>query len=353
MARHKRKSSLHHNSGNLKKSRRSGPQQQIKIKDVILDQEYSLPFLIDAPFPESVLDQALSVQEGKFANLRGLVRSMYGRLPRASDNLPIPSQHAPPRRISTDTAIYKAMTLRASALMSGKLPPDGTEPCLWNNTIGPRIANVLLRVAKRSRPSALEISAYLHMVLVDFFIGGHRSPKVTIEKSFGDFLMEGTPQDTEWDNSVIKGKPQFLILRRGEELVGSHWYVIIVDINAKKAYCLDSKVDQHTKTSHIEAFSCLQKAWAVRLPQIPVPDRMIELHSFTQSDYHGSGFLCLYHIMLLFRRPHGLTKLKHGNITMPQEYLDDITQPAEKYIGIKVTDCYGTSNSCRHVKRPT
>ncbi|TGJ88698.1 hypothetical protein E0Z10_g124 [Xylaria hypoxylon] len=295
------------------------------------------------PFPyaeldESLLALALSVQRGNWGSLTTLVKSMYGSLPPASKNFPIPSQPDSPRKISPYTVLYKANSHQARALMFGKSPPDRTEPSLWQNTIGPRITNVLLRMAKRSRLSGREISAYLNMVLGDFFIGGQRTPKVAIEKSFGDFLMQDVPRDNEWENSVMKGRPRFLIIGRGQQGDGYHWYVIIVDTDTKKVYCFDSRAEQDTRFNHIEAFALLQSEWAIRLPQIPVPDQMIELPSFTRNDHYSSGFLCLYHVILLFRTPDYLRKLKHGDVIATQKHFDRVIKPAEKYVGIEVEE---------------
>ncbi|KAI0811952.1 hypothetical protein GGR55DRAFT_604208 [Xylaria sp. FL0064] len=298
----------------------------------------------DLRLDKSTIDLALSIREGRFENLTSLLWSMYGRLPQATDNLPIPSQARPSRNISANTEIYKALSPRAAALMYGMLPPDQTEPWQWNNVIAPRITNILLRMAKRSRPSGFEISAYLHMVLSDF-IEGQQSPAVAIEKLFGHILTDGALPDTEWDKSVIAKKPRFLILGRGEEsVVGYHWYIIIVDINIRKAYCFDSKAEQNSKESHIAAFDCLRKQWAARMLQIPAPERLIELPSFICEDDYSSGFLCLYHLLLLFRQPFALRKLKHGNITVPQEYPDRIIPPAKNYVGIKVKDFKDVKN---------
>ncbi|KAI0434337.1 hypothetical protein F5Y09DRAFT_337808 [Xylaria sp. FL1042] len=265
----------------------------------------------DSLLDESVVDLAISVHEGNFENLAGLLQSIYDGLPQATDELPIPSRIGPPRSISANTAIYKALTPRAAALMYGTLPPDQTQPWQWNNIIGPRITNILLRVAERSRPSGFELSAYLHMMFIDF-VEGQRKPKVAIEKLFGDFLTEGALRDVDWDNSVIARKPRFLILGRGEESVGYyHWYVIIVDIDARKAYCFDSRADQHGKASHIGAFAFLKKQWGARIPQIPMPERLIELPSFTCNEHDSSG-------------------------TVPRDYFDHIITPAENYVGIKI-----------------
>ncbi|GAW17080.1 hypothetical protein ANO14919_065300 [Xylariales sp. No.14919] len=309
------------------------------------DQQYSHEHRpVSFPFVEiddSLLALSLSVRRGNWGNITGLVESIYGRLPPASEHLPIPSQPDSPAKISANYPLYKAGSVRAQALMLYKSPPDRTEPSLWRSTIGPRITNVLLRMARRSRLSGLEISAYLHMVLGDFFIGGQRDPKVAIEKSFGDFLTESVPQDTEWNKSIMESKPQFLILGRGQNGLGYHWYVIIVDISAKKAYCFDSRTEHDTRFHHIEAFAIVQKEWAIRLPQIPVPDHMIELPSFTHKDHHSSGFLCLYHIMLLFRMPVYLRKLKHGDVVATQKHFDRVIKPAEMYVGVKVEEPIG------------
>ncbi|KAI1355232.1 hypothetical protein F5Y01DRAFT_311150 [Xylaria sp. FL0043] len=290
----------------------------------------------DLRLDKSVIDLALSTRGGSFKDLTSLLQSIHSGLPRDTDNFPIPSQARPSRTISASTGIYKALSPRAAALMYGILPPDRTEPWQWNNVIAPRITNILLRMAKRSRPSGFEISAYLHMLLLDF-IEGQRSTSVATEKLFGHFLTDGALPDTEWDKSVIAKKPRFLILGRGEEsVVGYHWYTIIVDINIRKAYCFDSKADQNSKESHIAAFDCLRKQWTARMLQIPAPERLIELPSFICRDDYSSGFLCLYHLLLLFRRPFALGKLEHGNITVPQEYPDRIIPPAKNYVGIKV-----------------
>ncbi|KAI1303309.1 hypothetical protein F5Y03DRAFT_407302 [Xylaria venustula] len=217
-------------------------QDRIEGKEDKQDQSFPLSFPHEV-LDDIIFDLARQVRNGSHNDLMGLLRSIYGRLPRISDVFPIPSQETPVRTILANTTLYKALTPRASALMYGRLPPDQTEPWLWNNSIAPRIANVLLRMANRTRPSGLEISAYLHMVLIDL-IRGMRSPKVTIEKSFGDFLTEGVPPDTEWDNSAMKRKPRFLILGRGENEASYHWYVVIVDIDAKVAYCFDSRADK-------------------------------------------------------------------------------------------------------------
>ncbi|KAI0974011.1 hypothetical protein F4678DRAFT_458799 [Xylaria arbuscula] len=321
------------------RERATRPDSHDRVEGKDYKQDQSSPL----SFPHEVLDDlifelARSVRKGTRNDLTKLLRSIYGRLPRTSDVIPIPAQQAPVRAILANTSIYKALTPRASALMYGKLPPDQTEPWLWNNTVAPRIANVLLRKAKRTRPSGLEISAYLHIVLVDF-IRGKRNPKVMIEKSFGDFLMEGVPPDTEWDNLVTKKKPRFLILGRGENEASYNWYVIIVDIDARIAYCFDSKVDEHTRVKDSMAFDLLQRQWTARIPQIPVPERLIDLPSFTRKSHYGSSFMCLYHVMLLFRRPLELRKLKGGNKALPRGYLDRIViEPAENYIGVKVKE---------------
>ncbi|KAI1425701.1 hypothetical protein F5Y12DRAFT_795620 [Xylaria sp. FL1777] len=322
--------------GNGKRTQQiSNPLGRIELKDVELDQSYLLPFRnnsVDKP----LWDLTLSVQNGSFDDLDSLLRSIYGRPPQLSDDFPISSQTTFPRTILADTALYRAWTPRATALMSGRIPPDSTEPWLWNSVIAPRIANVLLRMAKNSWPSGLEISAYLHMVLIDF-ISGQQSPKVTIEKRFGSFLVEDAPRDVEWDNSIINSKPRFLILRRGEELLSSyHWYVIIIDTDARKAYCFDSKVDQHSRADHGEDFALLQKQWAARISQIPPPDQLIELPSFLQTNDYSSGFISIYHVMLLFRKPLDLRSLEHGSVTMRQECFDYIIKSAEKHIGLRI-----------------
>ncbi|KAI1271068.1 hypothetical protein F5Y07DRAFT_404796 [Xylaria sp. FL0933] len=293
---------------------------------------------------KSAIDLAVSTRGGSFKDLTSLLRSIYGRLPRDTDNFPIPSQARPSRTIPASTEIYKALSPRAAALMYGILPPDQTEPWQWNNVIAPRITNVLLRMANRSRPNGFEISAYLHMMLFDF-IEGQRGPSVAIEKLFGHFLTDGALPDTEWDRSVTAKKPRFLILGRGEELsVGYHWYTILVDINIRKAYCFDSRADQNSKESHIAAFDCLRKQWAARMLQIPAPERLVELPSFICEDDYSSGFLCLYHLLLLFRQPFALRKLEQGNITVAQEYPDRIIPPAKHYVGIKVRDFKDVKN---------
>ncbi|KAF2973355.1 hypothetical protein GQX73_g211 [Xylaria multiplex] len=296
-----------------------------------------------APFPrvelnDSLLDLALSVQRGNWGNLTKLIQSMYGRIPLKSENFPIPSQPRPPRKISANSTPYQAYSIRAKDLTFPNSPPDRTELSLWQNTIAPRITNILLCMAKRSRPSGLEISAYLHMVLGEFLISGQRSPKVAMEKSFGDFLMEGVPRDNEWNDLVMESRPRFLILGKEQNGVAHHWYVIIVDIDTRRAYCFDSKTEQDTRFKHIKAFTFLKKEWAIRLPRIPVPEQMIELPSFTRNDAHSSGFICLYHIILLFRKPAYLRKLRHGDVIATQKHLDRVVRPAERYVGIQIEE---------------
>ncbi|KAI0551966.1 hypothetical protein F4679DRAFT_582028 [Xylaria curta] len=288
-------------------------------------------------FDESLVALALSVKRGNWNSLTKLAQSVFGRLPIVSDNFPIPSQVTPPNIKPADTAYYIPLTSRAGALLSGKNPPDRSDRKLWNSVIGPRIANVLICMSKRSgRPSDLEISAYLHMVLVDFFVDGHRSPKVMIENSFGDFLMRSVPRDVEWCNLAMENKPRFLIFSRAQGMVGPHRYVIVVDTNAKQAYCFDSMAAQDTRAEHIEAFAFLREVWAARMPWTPAPEQMVELPSFSQMDCLDSGFLCMYHVLLLFRAPMCLRKLKHGDAVATQKDLDRIIQPAEDYIGIKI-----------------
>ncbi|KAI0443731.1 hypothetical protein F4803DRAFT_574156 [Xylaria telfairii] len=284
-------------------------------------------------FDESLVALALSVKRGNWDNLTKLAHSVFGRFPRASDDFPIPSQATPHKIIPANTNRYESWTPRARHLLSGKVPPDRSDRKLWGNTIGPRIANVLLCMAKGVGLSGLDISAYLHMVLVDF-IDGSRTPKVMIENYFGDFLY--LPRDAKWDNLVMKNKPRFLIFRRGQGIIGHHWYVIIVDTDARQAYCFDSMAAQDTRAEHIKAFALLQERWAVRLPLIPIPEQMIELSSFSQKDHLTSGFLCLYHISLLFRSPMRLRRLKHGGVIATQRVLDHVIQAAENYIGVKV-----------------
>ncbi|KAI0538132.1 hypothetical protein GGR58DRAFT_513247 [Xylaria digitata] len=301
------------------------------------DEDYYL-----APFPyveldDSLLDLALSVQRGNWDNLTKLIQSMYGRLPLKSENFPIPSQPGSPRKISANRTPYQTHSIRAKDLMFLNSPPDRTEPSLWHNTIAPRITNILLCMAKRIRPGALDISAYLYMVLGEFLIGGQRTPKVAMEKSFGDFL-EGVPRDNEWNSLVMQSRPRFLILGKGQNGVAYRWYVIVVDIDARTAYCFDSRTEQDTRFKHIEAFTFLKKEWAIWLPQIPVPEQMIELPSFTRNDSYSSGFLCLYHIVLLFRTPAYLRKLRHGDVVATQKHLDRVVRPAEKYVGIQVEE---------------
>ncbi|RYC61254.1 hypothetical protein CHU98_g4954 [Xylaria longipes] len=283
------------------------------------------------PFDGPLIALALSVKRGNWDNLTKLVQSVFGKLPTASDNLPIPSQTAPSSIIPANTPRYEVWTPRAGALLSGKTPPDQSEPKLWRNVVGPGVANVLLCMARRSRLSGLDISAYLHMVLADF-----QTPKVMTEKSFGDFLMKSVPRDVEWENSVMKNKPRFLIFRRGQGIIGHHWYVIVVDTDARQAYCFDSMAAQDNRAEHIEAFALLQKEWAARISQIPAPKQMIELPSFSQKDYLNSGPLCMYHIALLFRTPMHLRKLKRGDVIATRKDLDRVIQPAENYIGVKV-----------------
>lgn len=221
-------------------------------------------------FDVSLVALALSVKRGNWDNLTKLAHSVFGRLPRASDDFPIPSQATPLKIIPANTNRYKPWTPRARGLLSGKVPPDRSDQKLWSNAIGPRIANVLLCMAKGDRLNGLDISAYLHMVLVDF-IDGCRTPKIMIENSFGDFLY--MPQDVEWDNLVMKNKPRFLIFGRGQGIVGHHWYVIVVDTEARQAYCFNSMAEQNTRAEHIKAFALLQKEWAARLPLIPIPEQ--------------------------------------------------------------------------------
>ncbi|KAI1751751.1 hypothetical protein F4782DRAFT_547477 [Xylaria castorea] len=300
------------------------------------NKNHHLVRLPQIPFDGLLVALAVSVKRGNWDDLTKLVKSVFGRLPIPSDNFPVPSQTTSPNIIPANTAYYIPWTSRAVALLSGKTPPDLSDRKLWNNVIGPRIANVLICMAKRRRLSGLEISAYLHMVLVDFFIDGHRTPKVMIETSFGDFLMRGVPRDVEWCNSVMKNKPRFLIFSRGQDIVGHHWYIIVVDTNARQAYCFDSMAAQDTRAEHIEAFALLQKEWATRMPSTPAPEQMIELSSFSQKDYLNSGFLCMYHILLLFRAPMLLKRLKHGDVVATRLDLDGIIQLAENYIGIKI-----------------
>ncbi|KAI0183553.1 hypothetical protein EV127DRAFT_446634 [Xylaria flabelliformis] len=231
------------------------------------------------PFDGSLVALALSVKRGNWNSLTKLVQSVFGRLPIASDNVLIPSQSIP--------------------------------------------CNITSAKDKRG-PSGLEISAYLHMVLVDFVVDGQRTPKVMIESSFGDFLMRNAPRDVEWCNPAMENKPQFLIFSRVQGMVGPHRYVIIVDVNARQAYCFDSIAAQDTRAEHIEAFALLQEVWAVWLPWTLAPERMVELPSFTQESYLNSGFLCMYHILLLFRAPMRLRKLKHGNVVATWKELDYI-----------------------------
>ncbi|KAI0479592.1 hypothetical protein F4859DRAFT_441053 [Xylaria cf. heliscus] len=287
-------------------------------------------------FDEALVALALSVKRGNWDDLNKLAQSVLGRPPTSSDEFSISSQPGPPTIISAKADRYIPWTPRAGALLLGKIPPDRSDQKLWGNVIGPRIANVLLCMAKRGRLDGFEITAYLHMVLVDFFVGGYRDPKVVIENCFGDFLMKGVPRDVEWDNLVMENKPRFLIFRRGQGIVGHHWYVIIVDTDARLAYCFDSMAAQDTRAEHIEAFALLQKEWAVRIPKIPAPEQMLELASFKQKDYLTSGFLCLYHIALLFRAPGRLGRLKHGDVIATQKYLDRVIKLAENYIGVKV-----------------
>ncbi|KAI1738968.1 hypothetical protein F4680DRAFT_466785 [Xylaria scruposa] len=288
----------------------------------------SLVRLPKISFDESLVALALSVKRGNWSNLTKLVQSVFGRLLIVSDNFPIPSQITPPSVKPANTAYYKPWTPRAGVLLSDKKPPDRSDSKLWRNVIGPRIANVLICMAKRKRRlSGLEISAYLHMVLIDFFIEGYRTPKVMFENSFGDFLMRSVPQDVEWCSSAMKKKPRFLIFSRVQGMAGPHRYVIIVDTNARQAYCFDSTATLDTRAEHIEAFAFLQEVWTARMPWTPVPEQMVELPSFSQKDDLDSGFLCMYHILL--------RKLEHGDVVANRKDLNRIIQPAEKYIGIK------------------
>ncbi|KAJ2986907.1 hypothetical protein NUW58_g4807 [Xylaria curta] len=301
------------------------------------DENSSPTLLSDVSLNESVINLALSVQRGNWDSITQLVQSMYGRLPTTKDDFPVPTQVAPPNTISPDFARYIPWTPRARALLDGKSPPDRSEPKLWNNAIGPRMANVLLCMAKRGRLSGIEISAYLHMVLVDF-ASGQRTPSAMTETYFGDFLAKNASRDNEWDNLAMNNDPKFVIFGRRQGILSHHWYVIVVDIAAKKAYCFDSIVAQDTRAEHIEAFALLQEKWAIRLPQLPVPEYMIELPSFIQADSLRSGFLCMYHISLLFRSPTHLKKLEHGNMIATREDLDWVIKAAENYIGIKVKE---------------
>ncbi|TRX95247.1 hypothetical protein FHL15_003939 [Xylaria flabelliformis] len=307
---------------------------QWRQSSIIPNKDQPLVRLPKITFDESLVTLALSVKRGNWDNLTKLVQSVLGRLPIATDSFPIPSQTTPFNDISANTAYYIAWTPRACALLSDRNPPDNSDRKLWHNVIGPRIANVLICMAKRRRLSGLELSAYLHMVLVDF-IDGHRTPKVMIEKTFGDFLMRSVPRDVEWCNSVMKNTPRFLIFSRGQGIVG-HWYVIIVDTNTRQAYCFDSMAAQDRRAEHIEAFSILQEEWAAWMPWTPAPEQMIELPSFSHKDYLHSGFICMYHVLLLFRAPTRLRKLKHGDVVATPKDLGRIIQPAENYIGIKI-----------------
>jgi hypothetical protein len=64
---------------------------------------------------------------------------------------------------------------------------------------------------------------------------------------------------------------------------------------------------------------------------------MIELPSFKHKDIHSSGFLCVYHIAVLFRAPVRLGKLKDGDVDAVQEDFDHVIESAENYIAFKVT----------------
>ncbi|KAI0407615.1 hypothetical protein F4802DRAFT_620525 [Xylaria palmicola] len=287
-------------------------------------------------FDESLVNLALSVKIGNGDNLTELVRSLHNRLPTTSNCFSLPSHTGTLAIKPANTAVYRSQAAQASALLPVKKSQDRSDPNIWKENIAPRIKSMLLRMAGHTRPSTSEISAYFHMVLGDFF-DGQRTPKAMTENTFGDFLKENVLRDKEWDHSVMERKPRFLVLGRGQDMGADyyHWYVIIVDMETKKAYCFDSMAVQDNRAEHIQAFAILQKHWAVRLSRIPVPDYMIELPSFTHKDCYSSGFLCMHHIALLFRNPLGLKKLKHGDVTAKQKNFNRVTKLAKSYLGIE------------------
>ncbi|KAI0202046.1 hypothetical protein F4808DRAFT_468958 [Astrocystis sublimbata] len=239
------------------------------------NKKHNIPRIsLDAP----LVALALSVRKGNWVHLTQLAQGVFGRLPTALDNCPIPTQSSPHATIPSGESYYVAWTPRAGALLSGKDPPDRTDPRYWNKVVGPRIANMLLCKARGKRLSGYEINAYLHMVLVDF-ISGNRTPKVMNAK-----------RDVDWECSVMESQPQFLVFRRGLGDGGHHWQA----------------------AEHIEAFALLQKEWAARISRIPAPN------------YLESGFLCMYHMLLLFRTPIRLEKLKHGDVVARVRDLDRV-----------------------------
>ncbi|GAP89491.1 hypothetical protein SAMD00023353_3800030 [Rosellinia necatrix] len=278
-------------------------------------------------FDEPLVTLALSVQKGSWNTITSLLHSMYGGYP-VDGSLRVMSNTIgivqPCRRGLWGTLEEK--------FILGELPPRRTKAPLWDYTIGPRVANLLLHMTKHSRPSGLEISAYLHMVLAGFFVGEKMNPEVMIETTFGDFLTKDGPRNEAWDKLIMHCNPQFLVIRRCQQPAGCHWYVIVVETGAKRAYCFDSFARQDNRAEHIAAFAFLREEWAVRLPRIPAPERMIEVPSFIHKDSQRSSFLCIYHVALLFRERSHLWRLEHGNVTASKEDFDYVTQLAENYI---------------------
>jgi len=287
---------------------------------------------------DDVLTRALKVRKGMMGHVTQLLQSMYGSLPVLSDNFYVPRQPTSPRIIDAHEALYEPHTSRANKLMIGRRPVDGSDVLVWRGDIGPRLANALLLYEKKLPLSSPETGALLHMLLVEFFPGGQRPrhPTVMIEHVFGSFLHRGAGRYMSWESGVLKSKPQFLILGRYQTSSYPHKYIIIVEVATGRTYCFDSMTKQDNRDEHMDVFDTLRKRWSARFAQFPPIQQMIELPSYMSMESSASGYLCAYHIYLLFRTPVKLWELQNGDVEATKRDVDTIMKAVTEYIGIKV-----------------
>jgi hypothetical protein len=280
--------------------------------------------------------QALKVRIGMMEHVTQLLESMYGKLPMLSDNFYIPFQPVSARIIDAHEAFYEPHTSRANRIMMGRRPLDGSGFLAWRGDIGPRLANALLLYERKKPLSAPEIGALLHMLLVEFYPGSQRRPTVMIERVFGSFLRRGAGRCMFWESDVLKYKPKFLILGRRQTSSFRHKYIIIVEVATGRVYCFDSMTIQDNRDEHMDVFERLRKRWSISFPQSPQVQQMLELPSYTSMENYSSGYLCAYHIYLLFRTPVKLWELQNGDVEATKRDVDTIMKAVRGYIGIKV-----------------
>ncbi|KAI1814159.1 hypothetical protein GGS20DRAFT_549646 [Poronia punctata] len=288
---------------------------------------------------EAVLARVLMVRKGNMSNVCDLLKSMYGHLPVLSDDFPIPVQMTSPRTISADAALYADWSPEATALMQGRRAQDDiSNPQVWKNVVGPRLVNLLLRMHDKIPLGGAEIMAGLHMLLIEFFPGGSREPIVMTENKFGSFLRSNGPRDGEWEAAVTRFQPRFLILGRRQPGVYSHWYILIIEMATGKVYAMDSMDAQDNWAEHSRMFDRLRRYWPIRFPHLAVPQQMFQLPSYKSMEPHSPGYLCLYHVALLFRMPVRLWALENGDETAQEAEFDAFQKMVETYTGIRVVE---------------